>query len=439
MNRVFGKLILMVNVFFSVWGNEKSARVEEITSPEGIEFWYLYENTPLVQIFIAFRNAGAAYQEKSKAGVPVFFSRTVFCGSGKYSSTQFKEECSNLAVKISASAGADNLYYTFTSPKIVLDEAIFLLNMAITSPNFEEDKVKIIQNSIGSSLQNYAASPSEIAFSSMIPARIFKHHAYGYGKYGSPENFMKISIEDLKYFKSKFIVRSNAVVCIVGDISKEEAASLVDKVFQGVEKGEASQDHIEDIAPELDSEVKKYYADGPQSSIFFVLKSEPPQSAKRYAVMILYKILGEGQVFRGRILSKLRTESGLIYGGTVHYVDMKHANYILGELRTDNSKVMETIDLLKVIIKDLRENGISESELQFAKNNIKGRMLVGLRTSENLCSFYFYKKLQGYKTAVLEETIQRICRVQLEEVNSLAKEMLDENKMPIIVIGGAKK
>jgi zinc protease len=323
-----------------------------------------------------------------------------------------------------------------TVPKIVLNEGIDLFNLLITSPNFEEDKIKVIQNDIAYYLQNYAADPVNIAVSSIVPSIIFKSHAYERGSFGFPEDVAKLSAEDLKNYKSKFLTAGNAEVCIFGDVSEKEAAALADKIFSGVKFGKPSADNVEDVAIKLNSEVKKYYAEGPQSLILFVLKTERPLSEKRYAAMVLYRILGEGSIFKGRILSKLRTEKGLIYGGTVNNVDLNHSSYVLGRLQTDNSKVQNAIDSLKEIVKNLREKGIGESELQFAKNNIKGMMLVSLRTSEDLCDFYFNKKLQGFKRTALPEIMEKISQVKLEEVNSLAREILDENCMSFVVIGG---
>jgi zinc protease len=166
------------------------------------------------------------------------------------------------------------------------------------------------------------------------------------------------------------------------------------------------------------------------------LKTETPLSSRRYAAALLYRILGEGYIFKGRILSKLRMEKGLIYTGGVFHVDLNHASYIFGELQTDNSKVSDAIDLLRSIVKDLRENGLNESELKFAKSNMKGRMLVQLRTSDDLCNFYFHKKLRGLGTTALEDSIERINSVTLEEVNAFAKNTLDEKHMSLVVIGG---
>jgi zinc protease len=331
----------------------------------------------------------------------------------------------------------DYLYFSLTAPKIVLEKAVVLLNVSLTSPNFEEDKVKLIQNGMGGSMQNYAANPTDSAFASIIPSIIFKSHSYENGIFGLPEDFTKLSIDDLKNYKSKFLTVANAEVCVFGDILESEAISLIDKIFSKIENGEPATDDIRDTEPQLNSEIKKYYADGPQSSIFFVLKTERPMSDKRSAAAILYRILGEGLVFKGRILSKLRTEKGLIYSGNAYSIDSKHSSHIFGELHTDNSKVQNAIDLLKSIIKDLKEKGITEPEFQFAKNNIKGKLLVSLRTSEDLCRFYFHKKLLGFGTNALSETIEKIDHVTLAEVNSLAAKILDENVF--VVIGGGKE
>ena len=46
------------------------------------------------------------------------------------------------------------------------------------------------------------------------------------------------------------------------------------------------------------------------------------------------------------------------------------------------------------------------------------------------------KKLQGYSINVLEEFLHGIDAVSLEQVNTIAQKLLDENKLPVVVIGG---
>ncbi|MDR0677498.1 MAG: insulinase family protein [Holosporaceae bacterium] len=417
-----------------------ATEVKEITSKNGVKFWYIKDtDSLLINMIIAFKNAGAAHQPEDKAGLPVFFSSAVFCGTEKYSKSQFTEKCSNLAASISCQADQDNLYFIFSAPKLTYEEAAGLFNKSIISPSFEEKKVKIAQDMEADFLSSLAANPMEVAYYSILPSIIFKSSPYSYGIYGSAENFVKLSINDLKEYKKRFLRIDNSEICISGNLSEKEAASLVDKILFQVEKNTELKDCIEDVVPIITADVKKYYAEGPQASILFVQKAERPLSPKRCAAKIIFKILGEGGVFKGRILSELRTKKGLIYNGSIGVIDLKHASYALGYLQTDNSKIQEAIATLKSIIKNLRKNGITQEELKFARDNMKGKMLVELRTSGKLCNFYMWRKLNGLGTNALEEIMSEVDNVTLSEVNSLAKEMLNENKMTFIVVSGERE
>ncbi|MDR3186829.1 MAG: insulinase family protein [Holosporaceae bacterium] len=394
------------------------------------------DSAPLVHVRIVFKNSGASHQEKSKVGAPKFYSHAVFCGSGKYNYVEFKKRCSDISIKLSCQVGSDAMVFSMTTPKIVMDEAAELFNMALNSPIFEKDKVKEIQDGIGYSTQSYAANPVGSALQIFVPAVIFKSHAYETGIQGSSENFMKLSIDDLKKYRKKFLVTANAEACVFGDVSEKEAVSLLDKVLFKMEKGRPAEDHISDTAPLLTSEIVRYHVEGPQSAITFVLKNEKPLSPRRAAAAVLYRILGENSLFKSRIMSELRMKRGLIYSALMAPVDLNHANYIFGVLWTDNSKVSQAMAALAKVVKDLREKGLTKEELEFAKKNIVGALFVGLRTSGDFCDFCFKKMLDGFKIDALPHLLEKIANVQLEEVNDLAKELLDENNMSCLVIGG---
>ena len=309
------------------------------------------------------------------------------------------------------------------------------MNDVIKLPKFNKDEVKLIQNVIPDSLQDYTASPRWFATNLFLPFRIFGDHPYARTEYGTHENVLKFTVEDIKKYKSKYIVTSNAQACIIGDLTQEEARNCLDKILEGVEKGEPANDNVSAAKIILSSDVKKYHLDGPQSTISFAIKSVKPNAQDFYAQAILRCILG-GPIFYSRIMSKMRTQEGLVYGGFVKLRNLSHANYMCGFLQTDNSKVEKAISMLKDILKDLRGNGISEKDLEFAKNNLRGNFLVSLRTSRDLCDFFFDEMRIGINISP-QEYVENISKVKLEEVNKLASTILDENNISLIVIGGA--
>jgi zinc protease len=393
------------------------------------------DGAPLVHVRIAFRNAGAAHQDKSKVGVPIFYSSAVNCGCGKYLASQFNQAAENIATSISCEATQDFIYFSMMAPKMVLPEAVNLLKIYIGEPIFEKDKVYMERDSIIAAIRNYA-NRSRIVTSSIIPQLIFKGHNYENGLYGSEENFAKLSPDDLKKYKADYLVLNNATAYVFGDVTENEAIALVDNVLSTLQRGKASKNTVTDVTAAISSHIQKHYAEGSQSSVVFAMKSVKPTDLQRYAANVLYTIFGGAAMLRSRILSELRMRLGLIYSGNIGSVDLIHASYVCGSMLTDNAKVKRVIETTKDIVRDLRINGISQEELAFAKRNIKGRLLVGLRTSKRLCDFYFKSIMDGLGTDALDKKINGIESVTLEDVKKVANELLDENNLLFVVVGG---
>ena len=412
-----------------------SAKVKELTSSYGVKFWYLRDSAaPLINVAVAFRNCGSAHMEKTKSSVPNLLVNTIFCGCGNYSKEEFHEKKRNISAKFYGYSDSDNILFFFKYPKIVSAEAVDLIRTMFRSPEFPKAEIEKNKNSSSYLLENYQAAPVLWCEDILFPKLIFKNHPYGYNV-EDPEHILKLNDTDLKSFHKKYIVRSNVELCIFGDISEKKAVELADKILSSIPKGEKAQDNISDIEPILENFTKKYHIEGPQSYIIFALPNILKNDEQKFATSVLYTILGGGS-FKSHIVQKLRSELGLIYYGGVHKIEKKHTCFEIGLLQTSNKNISKAVENIKSLLKNLRENGISQKEIDFAKSNIKGTFLVNLRTSEDLCYFYMVKKLQGRSTNALEDFLHGIESVTLDQVNSLAKQIIDEKNIPIVVMGG---
>ncbi len=411
------------------------AEVKELTCSYGIKFWYSRDNSdPLINIAVAFKNCGSAHMEKTKTSVPNLFVSAIFCGCGSYSKEKFQEKTEDISAIFHGHSDSDNVLFFFKYPKIVSAETVSLIQTFFSSPKFPKAEIEKIKNAISYRLENYQVNPIQWCKSVLFPKLLFKNHPYG-NSIAAPENVLKLNDADLKSFHKKYIVRSNVELCIFGDISEKEAIKLADRILYSIPKGKKAQDNIPDIEPTLENFNKKYHIEGPQSYIVFALPNILKNSDQKFAASILYLILGGGS-FKSHIMKKLRSELGLIYYGGVNKIEKKHSCFEIGLLQTSNSNTTAAIDNIESLLKNLKEKGISPKELDFAKNNIKGQFLVNLRTSGDLCYFYIMKKLQGHSTDALEEVLRGIDAVTLDQVNSLANQILDEENIPIVIMGG---
>lgn len=427
--------ILLVILFLS--SGISAAEVKELTCSYGIKFWYSRDNSaPLINIAVAFKNCGSAHMEKTKTSVPNLFVSATFRGCGNYSKEEFQEKTEDISAIFHGHSDSDNVLFFFKYPKIVSAEAVGLIQTLFSSPKFPKAEIEKMKNALSYRLENYQVNPISWCGNVLLPKLLFKNHPYG-DSVATPENILKLNDADLKSFHKKYIVRSNVELCIFGDISEKEAVKLADQILSSIPKGEKALDCIPDIEPTLENFSEKYYIEGPQSYIIFALPNVQRNSEQKFAASVLYLILGDGG-FKSHIMQKLRSELGLIYYGGVNKNERKHSCFEIGLLQTSNNNTTAAIYNIKSLLKNLKEKGISQKELDFAKNNIKGNFLVSLRTSGDLCYFYIMKKLQGHSINALEEFLHGIDSVTLEQVNSLANQILDEKNIPIVIIGGNK-
>ncbi len=223
----------------------------------------------------------------------------------------------------------------------------------------------------------------------------------------------------------------------MGNLTDKKAIETIEKLFSGLKKGQTAKDNVSNAKIMFTNKRDFHHMEGPQSIIVFALPSLSIESNNYFASKILYHILG-GNSFKSRIISKLREKLGLIYYGSVHQIFNKHANWGLGTICTSNENVESAIHAVKEIIKELKTKGITENELKFAKQNIKGKFLTSYRTAYQMCAFYFNQKLLGQKSDALERLLKGLDNTKLEQVNQVAKDLLNEDNIPFVIIGEKK-
>lgn len=419
--------------------NEKTLQPSIVAAGSGFKFWYMQnKDVPLIFVNIAFKNAGAAHQPADKISLPALYADSVDCGAGQYpDENALSAKKSSISMNLSAGVSFDDMYFSFSVPSLYKqdkNEAFQILIDILSAPKFAEKDVKRRRDHLALMLQPNSETGTSMRFS-LVPAQIFKNHPYSHGKIGTIENIFKISQQDLQNFRTKFLTKNNVKIFISGDISQNEAAVWCEKILACLSKNEV-KDEVKNVAPALSGSVSKYYAEGSQSLVAFIVKNVPPTSSQKAAAGLLFRILGQGSCMNSRLFSTLRSKLGLIYSEQVGVCDLTHANYAVGFLFVDNDKVNETIEATKNILADLRDRGITQQELDFVKTNFKGSLAVNLRQMSELTDFLFYGMTRGLPVSMLNDMLKNSDAVTLEEINRLAKDLFKD--ADFIVLGGKK-
>src|SRR6202166_1775771 len=157
-----------------------AAKIRHLTSPGGIEAWFVQDATvPLIAMEYAF-GGGATQDPADKPGVGNLVADLLDEGSGDLDSKTFHERLDRRAIELSFSSARDHFRGSLRMLRDNKDEAFDLLRMSLTSPHFESTDVERIRTQIISGLRSDTSNPSALA------GRKFLQIAFGDHPYGRP-------------------------------------------------------------------------------------------------------------------------------------------------------------------------------------------------------------------------------------------------------------
>ncbi len=186
--------------------------------------------------------------------------------------------------------------------------------------------------------------------------------------------------------------------------------------------------------------------------IYFIDKPEAPQSEIRagYVTDLIFSPTGDyfksylmnytlGGAFNSRINLNLREDKGWTYGARSYF----SASDEPGSFSISSGVLAEATDsaIFEIIkeIKNYRERGITNDELQFMKNSIGQREVLDYETPRQKSSFLRQIVHYNLEKSFIDDQSNLIARITKEELSALAKKYLDLNKFYVIIVGDGKR
>jgi zinc protease len=410
----------------------RAITIERATTPAGIEAWFVEDHTlPVVSIRFAFPG-GAALDPADKGGLAALAASLLDEGAGPYDTAAFKTRLEDLVIDLRFEAGRDEIAGGLRSLKRNLGEASDLLRLALAAPRFEPSAIERVRGEIVASLSQQAQSPR--ALSSRLWMRdAFDDHPYGGNVYGTLQSVGTISRDDLSGFVARRLRRAGLVIGAVGDVTRDELAALVDRVFGGLPAGDGEA-QVAETKPAENGGLLITRRAVPQSAVTFGQVGPKRDDPDWYAARVVNDILGGGG-FRGRLMKEIREKRGLAYGVSTELVSFRHAGLILGSVATENGRVAQSIALIRAEWRHMRDEGPSETELDDAKTYLIGSFPLTLDTSDRVASLLVEMQIEKLGTDYLERRASLFDAVTLDQARRVAHRLLDPDGLSFAVVG----
>jgi zinc protease len=427
------RCLVATGLFAALLGASAQAiEVQRVVSPGGVEAWLVEDHTnPIVAARFAFRG-GAALDPRGKEGLAEIVSSLLDEGAGEFDAQAFQRRLEDMAVTLHFDAGYETLGGHLMTLSVNVSDAFDLLRLALTQPRFDDEPVALIRSQILTMIRSSSENPGAIASRTLRHA-LFPDHPYGRPVEGTEDSVKAITTADLKVFVAERLGRDNLVIGVVGDMTPDQLATLLDRVF-GDLPGQAAPwrlPEVTPIAPGRTIVVKKAV---PQSVILFAQAGIKRADKDFYPAYVMNYILGGGG-FTSRLYNEVREKRGLAYSVYTALYPMAAAALLQGGAGTANARVSETLNVVRAEWRRLATDGVDKAELDDTKTYLTGSFPLRFSSSGRIAAILVAMQLDTLGIDYLKHRNSYVEAVTLEAVNRVARQLLDSDGLTTVIVG----
>jgi predicted Zn-dependent peptidase len=162
----------------------------------------------------------------------------------------------------------------------------------------------------------------------------------------------------------------------------------------------------------------------------------PRGDERRFALRVLDTILGGST--SSRLFQEVREKRGLAYSVfsyASHYLDSGQVALYVG---TRPENVAEAMDVIGTELDRLQLEGVSEQELERARENVKGRTVLSMESTLSRMNRLGGSVLMGVPLLSVDEVLAAFDAVTLDDVMALARELWNPERMSAAGVGGSE-
>lgn len=390
---------------------------------------------------LALVNVGSRFEEPRLWGISHFLEHMVFKGTEKYPEAQtLAAAVDAIGARFNAFTSKEYTGYYVKAASKGMELALDVVSDMLLTPKLLQEDIDREKGVIVEEINMYADMPaSHIA--TCFEQMVYAEGTLGHDIIGTKETVSQFTSKDFQDHLHDWYGRGNIVLILSGDDQAIQQPSLLEKVDQLFQKGDAKQrqalkasEHLGN-APLTDQKLTVVHRATEQAHFVLGFPALKRSDVRRPALSLLNVLLGGNM--SSRLFNEVREKRGLCY--YVHSdADFYHdVGLFGGSAGVDPKRVEEavTVTLAEYFALGNGTKPVTKAELQRAKDYITGKFILDLEDSESVAQYFGMKQLLLSEVETPDELLKKYMAVTLEEVNALAREILVKDALRFAVIG----
>ena len=326
--------------------------------------------------------AGSRDETPSKAGITHFIEHLLFKGTRSYTAQDIAEIFDGLGGELNAATSREHTVVYVRVADHHLEQALDVMTDMVYAPVFadlDSEREVVLEE-----IAMYEDTPHELVHDLMSEA-VFGDHPLGRPVIGTADVISSVGRRALTSYHQTMYQAGNVVVAAAGNLKHDELVSRLEKAQQKQAK-----------TPTRGPRLRTPLVRPPRPSMRFLRKKTEQyhvcvgapgiarSDRRRFTASLLDALLGGSA--SSRLFQEIREKRGMaysVYTFASQYTDTGLIGFYVG---TREENLADCLEIANEQIAEVAEGKLRKGELERAKENLKGRILLSMESTSNRMS-----------------------------------------------------
>ena len=407
--------------------------IQHWTTPGGARVYFVEARTlPMLDVSVEFA-AGSSHDAAERSGTASLTAGLMNNGAGGLTEDDISTKLANIGAILGNSFDQDRAGWSVRTLSSDAERvaAIDVLAKMIQEPAFPAEILEREKAQIIAALKQSNGDAASVAERQFYKA-LYQDHPYA--RKPLEATVKPITRNDVVAFYRSHYSVDNAVVAMIGNISRAQAESIAEQLTGTLPKRDRVNAELAPVQIPDKPLLKEVQFPSTQSHIMLGYPGMKRIDPDYFPLLVGNYVLGGGG-FASRLTNEVREKRGLVYSVSSYFMPMQDLGPYRIALQTRKDQTKEALQVVRDTIKDYIDNGPTEEELDNAKRNLAGGF--PLRIDSNRKLFEYLQLIGFYKLPLtfLDDYVTNVEKVTVAAIKEAFKRRIVLENMVTIVVG----
>jgi predicted Zn-dependent peptidase len=379
--------------------------------------------------------AGSRDERDAKAGISHFIEHLLFKGTRKYTAQQIAEIFDSLGGELNAATSREHTVVYARVADHHLETALDVMTDMVYAPVFAEldSEREVVLEEIAM----YEDTPQDLVHD-LVSQAVFGPHPLGRPVIGTAEVISTISRRSIGAFHRAMYLPGNLVVAAAGNVEHDRLLRLLEQASAKRADPPAQKRRVRSPLVKVPPPAVRFQRkDTEQYHVCLAAPGIARSDRRRFAASLLDGILGGSA--SSRLFQEIREKRGMaysVYTFASQYTDSGQIGLYVG---TREENLGDCLEIAAAEIADIAAGNLRDSELERAKENLKGRIMLAMESTSARMSRLGKSLITDTELMSLDRLSAEIDAVEPGALSELAGVLLAPERLSAAGIGPSEE